>query len=69
MAAPAPHAMRGLNSQQAFEVVANAYAGAALRTVGTPTAHERFVEQAQHWLETMNGLLEPDWWPMWPEAH
>ncbi|GAA5847564.1 hypothetical protein JCM9279_005297 [Rhodotorula babjevae] len=69
MATQPPHVMRGLDPQQAFELVANAYIAAAVRTVNTPAARERFTEQAEHWLAAMNGLLEPDWWPMWPEAH
>ncbi|KPV72737.1 uncharacterized protein RHOBADRAFT_46332 [Rhodotorula graminis WP1] len=68
MAAPQLNAMRGLDSQHVREAVADAYVAAALRTVRTPAARERFTEQAERWLGDMNRRLEPDWWPTWPEA-
>lgn len=67
-ALPAAHALRGLNSQQAAQAVAAAYVVAGLRTDDSPAARERFAEQQDEWLARFSEWLEPDWWPMWPEA-
>ncbi|KPV72738.1 uncharacterized protein RHOBADRAFT_46333 [Rhodotorula graminis WP1] len=60
--------MRGLDSQQAAQAVAAAYVAAGLRADSSSAANARFDKQRDEWLADMNYFLEPDWWPMWPEA-